>query len=49
VRCNKCNAIFEIRTPLSKVSLVIFWALVCPMIITGILLLVLLLQSIFSR
>jgi len=45
VRCNKCEALFDIRTPLSKVSLVFFWLLVCPTIIAVIVLLV----SIFSH
>ena len=48
VRCNKCDAIFNIRTPLSKVSLVIFWLLICPTIITLIIFFLSLLVNIFS-
>jgi len=48
VRCNKCEALFEIRTPLSRVSLVLFWLLICPTIVALIVLLVTLLGSIFS-
>jgi len=33
VRCNKCGALFSIRTPLSRVSLAVFWLLVAPTII----------------
>src|SRR6266496_669546 len=33
VRCNKCETLFNIRTPLSKVSWVLFWLLICPTII----------------
>jgi hypothetical protein len=40
VRCTKCEALFEIRTPLSKVWLVIFWILVCPTVIALIIMLV---------
>jgi hypothetical protein len=49
VRCNKCEALFDIRTPLSKVSLVIFWLLICPTIVGLIVLLVAVLSSIFSH
>jgi len=49
VRCNKCEAIFHIRTPLSKVSLVIFWLLIGPTVIALIILLAALLVSIFSH
>jgi len=49
VRCKKCEALFDIRTPLSKVSLVIFWLLICPTIVTLIVLLVAVLSSIFSH
>jgi hypothetical protein len=40
VRCNKCEARFYYRSPLSKVSRVIFWILVTPAIITLIVLLI---------
>jgi len=49
VRCNKCEAIFNVRTVLSKVSLVIFWLLICPTILTLIILLVALVGAIFSH
>jgi hypothetical protein len=49
VRCNKCEATFDIRTPLSKISLVIFWILVGPAIILLIVLALWALHSIFSR
>ena len=49
VRCNKCEALFDIRTPLSRVSLVIFWLLICPTIVALIVLLVAVLSSIFSH
>jgi len=49
VRCNKCEEVFNIRPPLSKVSLVIFWLLIGPSIVALIILLVTLLGSIFSH
>ncbi len=49
VRCNKCGAVFNIRPPLSKVWLVIFWLLICPTIVALIILLVALLDSFFSH
>jgi len=33
VQCNACSALFGIRTPLSKLSLVILWLLILPTII----------------
>jgi hypothetical protein len=33
VQCNKCGAVFGIRTPLSIISRVFFWLLVAPTII----------------
>ncbi len=49
VRCNQCEALFDIRTPLSNVSLVFFWLLMCPTIIGLIVLVVALVSSIFSH
>jgi len=49
VRCNKCEAIFNVRTPVSKLSLVIFWLLICPTIIALIIFLVALVGSIISH
>lgn len=49
VRCNQCQAVFHVRTFLSKVSLVIFWLLICPAIVALITLLVTLVRSIFSH
>jgi hypothetical protein len=49
VRCNKCETLFDIRMPLSRVSLVLMWVLICPTITTLIILLVALLGRIFSR
>ena len=43
VRCNQCEALFDIRTPLSKVSLIVFWLLVGPTIVVLVILLVALL------
>ena len=45
VQCNPCRAIFGIRSPLSKVSVVIFWLLIIPGIIT---LILVLLGALFS-
>jgi hypothetical protein len=49
VQCNKCGALFNIRTPLTNVSSVIFWLLVAPTIIVLLILLVALLYSFFAR
>lgn len=49
VQCNKCGALFNIRTPSSKVSLVIFWLLVAPTVILIIILLLLLLNIFFAH
>lgn len=49
VRCNKCGALFNIRTPLSIVSLVIFWLLVAPTIIGLAFLLFYALYAFFAR
>ena len=49
VRCNKCEALFDVRTPLSKLSLVIFWLLICPTIIALIVCVVALLHSMLSH
>ena len=48
VRCNKCQGIFEVRTPLSKVFLIIFWLLISPAIVYAILLAVSLLRALIS-
>jgi hypothetical protein len=49
VRCNKCETVFNVRTPLSKVSLVIFWLLVGPTVVALIFLLIALVETIFSH
>jgi len=49
VRCNKCEALFEIHSPFSKVARVICWLLVCLTIITIVVLLLCLLISAFSH
>jgi len=49
VRCNRCDALFDIRTPLSKVSLVFFWLLICPAFIGLIILLAAFLNAIFFK
>ena len=46
VQCNACGEFFGIRSPMSKISLVIFWLLVAP---TVLILLFVLLSAIFSR
>jgi hypothetical protein len=46
VQCNACGGFFGIRTPLSKVSLAIFWLLIAPTIIV---LAYVLLAGLFSR
>src|SRR5258708_7166621 len=46
VQCNACGAFFDIRTPLSKLSLVIFWLLIAPTIIV---IAFVLLRALFSR
>lgn len=38
VRCDNCSAIFEIQPPLARTTRLIFWVLVCPAIIGGIIL-----------
>jgi hypothetical protein len=49
LRCNKCGALFEIRTPLSRLSLVLFWLLIGPTIIGLVCLLGGLLYAIFEH
>lgn len=49
VRCNQCEALLTIRTPLSQVSLFFFWLLISPTIVVLIILLVALLGGIVSR
>lgn len=46
VRCNKCDVIFDIHPPLSKMSRVIFWLLIGPTILALVLLLLGLLGAI---
>ncbi len=48
VRCNRCETRFYIRTPLSKISLVLFWILICPTIVILVVFFVALLDSISS-
>ena len=48
VRCNHCKAVFEVRTPLSRVSLVLLWLLICPTIIGIVLLMAAFLYAVFS-
>jgi hypothetical protein len=47
VRCNKCDTTFYIRSPLSRISLVIFWLLIAPAILFLLILLVHLFHMIF--
>jgi hypothetical protein len=49
VQCNYCRAFFYIRTPSSKISLVLFWLLVFPAIATIFILLVILAYTFFSH
>jgi len=49
VRCNKCEVLFYIRPPLSRVSSIIFWLLICPTIIAFIILVIALLHILFSK
>jgi len=49
VRCNKCETLFDIRSPLARVSLVIFWLLICPTIVALLILVITFLHSIFSH
>jgi hypothetical protein len=49
VQCNKCGALFNLRTPVSRVSRVIFWLLVAPMLIGIVLFLIFLLHTFFAR
>ncbi len=46
VQCNACGGLFGVRTPLSKLSLVLFWLLIAPTIIV---LVFVLLSVLFSR
>src|SRR5437763_11126878 len=46
VQCNACGEFFGIRSPMSKVSLAIFWLLVAPSVL---ILLFLLISAIFAR
>lgn len=46
VQCNACGEFFGIRSPMSKISLVIFWLLVAPSVLV---LLFVLISAIFSR
>jgi hypothetical protein len=47
VKCNNCGTLFEIRSTLSTVSLVFFWLLICPTVITLIILLLNFLYTVF--
>jgi hypothetical protein len=49
VRCNQCQTLFEIHPPLAKLSLVLFWLLICPTIICLLILLIALLFNAFSH
>jgi uncharacterized Zn-finger protein len=49
VRCNQCDALFSVRAPLSTLSRVIFWLLVCPTIIALIICLMVLLHAVLSH
>src|SRR5262245_14357153 len=46
VQCNACGAFFGIGTPISKLSLIVFWLLIAPTIIV---LVFVLLSALFSR
>jgi hypothetical protein len=48
VRCNQCEAVFEVRTPLSKVSLVLLWLLIFPTIISLVILIAAFLYAVFG-
>jgi hypothetical protein len=48
VRCNKCDAAFFISTPLSKVSLVIFWLLMSIIMVNLIILLLFFIHMIIA-
>lgn len=49
LRCNKCNTLFEIRAPLSKMWRTFFWLQVLPTVFVLVLLVVILLHLFFSR
>lgn len=49
VRCNRCETGFYIRSPFSKLSLVIFWLLVSPTVIVLIAFLIYLIVAMFSH
>lgn len=49
LRCNKCGELFEICTPLSKVSVALFRLLICPTIAGLVILLFALLYTLFSH
>lgn len=49
MRCNQCGAIFETRSSLSKLSLLIFWLLICPTVIFLICVLGALILALFSN
>ena len=46
VQCNACGALFGVRSPVSRFSLIIFWLLVAPSIVV---LVIALVSAIFSR
>jgi len=49
VQCNKCGAIFDIHTPSTKVSRVIFWLLIAPALLAILILLLHLLAIFFGH
>ena len=49
VRCSNCEALFDIRTPLSIVARVFFWLFLAPAIITLVVLLAAFLHTLFSH
>jgi hypothetical protein len=48
VRCNQCKGLFNVRTRASKLSLILFWAVICPTIIGLIVFLIVLFHTVFS-
>jgi len=49
VRCNKCETLFYVSSPLSKISRMIFWLLVTPSIVVLIIVLIMIIRSLFSH
>ncbi len=48
VQCNRCGALFSVRTPWAKLSLGLFWLLLAPAFLATIFLLFYLVRSLFS-